>query len=210
MFKTVLCCHLLDDRKHQPKVTKKEPKKVRIRLHTSKNRNKISSHYWIKGGSSVTVLIKWIWKWEICPPPPPPFRSTTWWFCLQTGPMWRTPAECKNMRTSSRRRSRSFTTSTPLAPRSVSTRTRKGPGFVPASPAPAPPLPTLSPLSLSRPLPSEADGASGPCHLWCHWCVIRQCGLEGTPHKPLQSQTAILNFWKKKSPVTSLKDCVPQ
>lgn len=52
-------------------------------------------------------------------------RSTTWWCCLPTGPTWRTPAECRSTRTSSRRRSRSFTTSTPLAPRSVSTPTHK-------------------------------------------------------------------------------------
>lgn len=87
------------------------------------------------------------WRWQYClshvqmtkkmrklqsewfffsPPLAIPIRSTTWWFCLQTGPMWKMPAECKSTRTSSRRRSRSFMTSTPLAQRSVSTPTRKG------------------------------------------------------------------------------------
>lgn len=56
---------------------------------------------------------------------PTSHRSTTWWFCLPTGPMWRMPAGCRSMRTSSQKRSRSFMTSTPLAPRSVSTPTHK-------------------------------------------------------------------------------------
>lgn len=55
-------------------------------------------------------------------------------------------------------------------------------------------------LSLCHPLPREVDGTSGPCLLWCHWCVIRQCGLEGTSYKPLQSQTAIQIIKKKKKP----------
>lgn len=140
---------------------------------------------------------------------PPPFRSTTWWFCLQTGPMWRTPAECKNMRTSSRRRSRSFTTSTPLAPRSVSTRTRKGPGFVPTLPL-RPPPPQLSRLCLSAvpsqvrqmapwaPATSDVTGASYDNVVWR--------GL----HINLFSHKQQFRFFGKKSPVTSLKDCVPQ
>lgn len=53
------------------------------------------------------------------------YRSTTWWCSLLTGLMWRMPAECRSMRTSSQRRSRNFTTSTPLALRSVSMPTRK-------------------------------------------------------------------------------------
>ena len=52
-------------------------------------------------------------------------RSTTWWCFLPTGPTWRTPAGCRSTRTSSRRRSRSSMTSTPLAPRSDSTPTHK-------------------------------------------------------------------------------------
>lgn len=75
----------------------------------------------------------------------------------------------------------------------------------------APPHPSLFShcLSLCHPFPMEVDGASGPCHFWCHWCVIRQCGLEGTSHKPLQSQTAIQIFWKKK-PCYLSYDCVLQ
>lgn len=137
------------------------------------------------------------------------FRSTTWWFCLQTGPMWRMPAECKNMRTSSRRRSRSSMTSTPLAPRNVLTLTRKRynvkPG--PASPASFPLSLFSCRLSLCHPLPREADGTSGPCHLWCHRCVIRQCDLERTSYKPLQSHTAIQIF---KNKPCYLSHCVLQ
>lgn len=52
-------------------------------------------------------------------------RFTTLWFCLPTGPMWRTHAGCRSTRTSSLRRSRSCTTSTPPAPKSGSTPTHK-------------------------------------------------------------------------------------
>lgn len=87
-----------------------------------------------------------------------PIRSTTWWFCLQTGPMWKMPAECKNMRTSSRRRSRSFMTSTPLAQRSVSTPTRKGPACNLTLPLrPLPPLSILLPF-VSLPSPPKGGG----------------------------------------------------
>lgn len=90
-------------------------------------------------------------------------RSTTWWCCLQTGPTWRMPAECKNTRTSSRRRSRSFMTSTPPAQRSVSTPTRKGPEGNLALPL-RPFLPhPFSLLLLSVSLPSSPQG--GGWHL---------------------------------------------
>lgn len=188
MSKTVLCCHLPEDRKHQSNIKKRNKKKTKLQLGCSFIKQ---TKYFFSNELKVTVSQWWLNEYEmrnLLPPPSrylTPFRSTIWWFCLQTGPMWRTPAGCKNMRTSSRRKSRSFTTSTPLAPRSVSMRTRKGPGFMPALPL-CPPLYSRRP-SLCRPLPSEADGTSGPCHLWCHWGVIRQCGLEGTSHKPLQS-----------------------
>lgn len=45
MFKAVLCCHLLEDRKHQPKVTKKGTKKVRITTLTYKEQKQNRFHH---------------------------------------------------------------------------------------------------------------------------------------------------------------------
>lgn len=54
-----------------------------------------------------------------------PLRCISWWLLLLTGAIWRTPAECKSTRTSSRRRSRSCMTSTQHAPKNASMPTHK-------------------------------------------------------------------------------------
>lgn len=110
------------------------------------------------------------------------------------------PAECKSMRTSSRRRSRSFMTSTPLAPRSVSTPTRKEPVYNLALPfRPLSPLLYSLAVCLSA-VPSQgrwiAPGA--PATSDVTGASYDKCGLEGTSYKPLRSQSQTANQTKKK------------
>lgn len=136
---------------------------------------------------------------------PSTHRSTTWWCCLPTGPTWRTPAGCRSTRTSSRRRSRSFTTSTPPAPRSASTPTHRAQRE--AWPRHSGLSPSLSSsvflsVSLYHPLPrgggwrlwalatADVTGASYDNVIW---------GGGGMSHKPPQSQTAFQ--MKKKAPL---------
>ena len=143
-------------------------------------------------------------------------RSTTWWCFLPTGPTWRTPAGCRSTRTSSRRRSRSSMTSTPLAPRSDSTPTHKDQREAWPCHSGLSPCLSLSSVFLSvsiyHPLPRGGGWRLGPSPLLMSlvrhmtmWSVGGVGGV-GTSHKPPQSQTAFQ--MKKKSPFTSLMDGV--
>lgn len=122
-------------------------------------------------------------------------RSTTWWCSQPTGPMWRMPAGCRSMRTSSRRRSRSFTTSTPLAPRSVSTPTHKDQQEAwpcHSSLSHSLSLPSVS-LFVSQPSPPEPEGRMAPRVLATAdvtGASYDNVAWGGMTHKPPQSQTA--------------------
>ena len=140
-------------------------------------------------------------------------RSTTWWCCLPTGPTWRTPAGCRSTRTSSRRRSRSFMTSTPLAPRSDSTPTHKDQREAWPCHSGLSPCLSLSSVFLSvsiyHPLPRGGGWRLGPSPLLMslvrHMTMWSVGGGWGR-HTNLLSHKQ--HFRWKKSPFTSLMDGV--